>query len=392
MKKPSVVMTLDDKKKWTAGMAAFRKRHNLSLREFAIECGGADSGVSKATAERICNGLITIDHASRIKSAVIDHLHSFLNRRGLSEREVTNQLKSISTGEEYKAVIAHKLSLPFPVQQFYGLRRDPFGPMSDPLSAADAFTSPDLDRIAEATEDTINYQGFTAVVGTTGSGKSFVQKRLDETIKKSNGRMRLFYPDFAEMHKVGSGAVVAWVLERFDKKPRQRLVLAYDQLRKHLQHLFEQDVRIALAFDDAHMLNDEQISALKRFWELGTGGYQRFLGVLLFGQPLLKSRLDDAKFREIAERLTIIEMPSMSRKLAHNYLTYRFRLIGADLDKLFERKALDVIADQAETPLALGNLANAALIKAHGFGERRVLASMIESSNEPRVRAVRRAS
>jgi type II secretory pathway predicted ATPase ExeA len=162
---------------------------------------------------------------------------------------------------------------------------------------------------------------------------------------------------------------------------------------KHLEHLNEQGHRVALAFDEAHRLNDDELSALKNFWELGAGGYQRFLGVLLFGQPLLKSRLDDYRFREIAERIEVIDMPEMTGKYAQEYLAHRLRLAGGDVDKLFERKAIDLLAAQAETPLALGNLANTALLKAHKLGERRVLASFLQSEiGEPRVRAIRRAS
>lgn len=393
MKKASSLMTEDDKRKFCAGVSALRERFDLSLRDLSLACGGTKAGVSKATAERICNGKITIEHASRIKPSVVEHLHSFLRRRNLTEREVTNQLKSISTGEEFKSMIVAKTPLPFPVQQFFNLRRDPFDPSkSDPRDTSEAFTSPALNQIAAAVEDAINYQGFKAVIGPVGSGKTQMKKRIVETVACSNGRMRLLFPDFSDMKRVNSGAVVAYVLESFDKQPRQRLVLAFEQLRRHLGHLNEQGIRVALAFDEAHRLNDDELSALKNFWELGAGGYERFLGLILFGQPLFKSRLDDLKFREIAERIDVIEMPEMTVKYAQDYLAHRLRLAGGDVDKLFERKAVELLAAQAETPLALGNLANAALIKSHKLGERRVLASFIESDREPRIRSVRRAS
>lgn len=102
MKKASSLMTEDDRRKFTKGVLALRERFDLSLRDLSIICGGTKAGVSKATAERICNGKITLEHASRIKPVVIEYLHSFLRRRGLTESEVVNQLKSISTGQEFK--------------------------------------------------------------------------------------------------------------------------------------------------------------------------------------------------------------------------------------------------------------------------------------------------
>jgi hypothetical protein len=96
-------MTKDEARKFCAGVAALRTHFDLSLLDLSKVCGGVKSGVSKATAERICNGKISLEHASRIKPVVIEHLYSFLRRRGLTDKEVSNQLKSISTGEEYIA-------------------------------------------------------------------------------------------------------------------------------------------------------------------------------------------------------------------------------------------------------------------------------------------------
>jgi type II secretory pathway predicted ATPase ExeA len=394
MKKGSSLMTKDEAHKFSAGVAALRERFELSFRQLSDACGGTKAGVSRATAERLVSGKLNVTHASKIKPLVIQNLHNFLRRRGLTEKEATNQLKSISTGEEFKSMLIPKTTLPLNVQQFFNLRRDPFDPSkSDPRDISEAFTSPALERIAAAVEDALNYQGFTAVIGPVGSGKTQMKKRIVEMVARTNGRMRLLFPDFSEMKRVNSGAVVTYVLESFAQKPRRGLVQSFEQMRRHLEGLNDKGICIALAFDEAHRLNDDELSALKNFWELGTGGYQRFLGVILFGQPLFKSRLDDYKFREIAERVEVIDMPEMTTKYAQEYIAHRLRLAGGDIEKLFERKAIELLAAQAETPLALGNLANAALVKAHRLGERRVLASFIETENgQPRVRAMRRAS
>ena len=376
-------------------ISAFRRRYQLSYREFSLLCGGSSAQVSKATIGRICNGE-TVGHFSKILPALMSGISTHLKDLNKSTQESEQEMEAIFGKKEKTVMIIPKTTLSFPAQQFFGLRRDAFDPSkSDPRDPSEAFTSPALDRIAAAVEDTINYQGFTAIVGEVGSGKTQMKKRIVEMVARTDGRMRLLFPDFTEMKRVNSGAVVAYVLESFDKQPRQRLVLALEQLRRHLGHLNEHGFRVALAFDEAHRLNDDELSALKIFWELGTGGYQRFLGVVLFGQPLLKSRLDDYKFREIAERVTLIDMPEMTSKYAHEYMAHRLRLAGGDVDKLFERKAIELLASQVKTPLALGNLANAALDKAYRLSQRRVLAAFIESetsNGQARVRAIRRAS
>lgn len=385
----SSTMTADDLRKFSAGIAAFRKRFNLSIREMAVACGGAEAGVSKATAERLINGDLNIAYASKIKTAVIQSLSLFLQRRGLSETEVASQLKTISTGEEYQAMISPRTTLPPDVARFFGLRRDPF--TSAPRAASEVFTTPALDNIAAQIEDAINYQGFAAVVGDIGSGKSLLKQRTMDTVEKSGGKIRLLWPEFFEMERVQAGAIVSFVLESFDQKPRRSLVAAREQLRHLLAHLNEQGIRVAIGFDECHHLSDTTLSALKNFWELGSGGYQRYLGVVLFGQPLFKSKLNDYRFREIAERVEVIEMPALA-KHAWDYVAHRVKTAGGDAEKIFERDAIKRLSEQATTPLALGNLANNALLKAYQLGEQKVLAAFIETKDgEPRVRSMRRA-
>ena len=85
-------------------------------------------------------------------------------------------------------------------------------------------------------------------------------------------------------------------------------------------------------------------------------------------------------------------MPSFEN-VAWEYVAHRVRIAAGDVDKLFERGAVKRLAKQAATPLALGNLANAALLRAHNLGERKVVAALVNSDDgEPEVRAIRGAS
>ena len=83
-------------------------------------------------------------------------------------------------------------------------------------------------------------------------------------------------------------------------------------------------------------------------------------------------------------------MPSFE-KAAWDYIEHRLRIAGSSAEKLFEREAVKLLSKHAATPLALGNLANAALLKAHMLGENKVLAAFLKGGDgEAQVRAVRR--
>jgi type II secretory pathway predicted ATPase ExeA len=78
--------------------------------------------------------------------------------------------------------------------------------------------------------------------------------------------------------------------------------------------------------------------------------------------------------------------------MATDYINHRISLAGGNADKLFESRAIQVIAGQASTPLAIGNLANRALIEAYKKGEARVLARFLERDTDPKVRQLKKVA
>lgn len=385
------LLTPDELTKFATGIAALRTRYDLSVREMAAVCGGNAAGISRATTDRLCNNTLNAAYATKLRPTILSSLEIFLRRKGKTDAEIINELNTLTTGEDYMPAITPRTVLPLDVQAHFGLRRDPF--TAQPRRREEVFTNPALDRIVGAVEDAINYQGFLAVIGEIGSGKSLLKQRVMETVENSDGRMKLLFPEFFEMERVQSGGITNFMLESFNQKPRRNLVAARKQLLDLLTHLHDQDIRVALAFDECHHLADNVLSALKNFWELGSGGYTRYLGVVMFGQPLFKGRLSDYRFREIAERLDLVEMPALG-KTAWDYVAHRLKSAGVTPELIFERKAVELLAAQASTPLALGNLCNSALVKAHRLDENKVLAAFItdKANDEPRVRSMRKVS
>lgn len=374
-----------------AGLTAFAKRYGLSSRRLSSACGGSAAGVSKSSADRIMRGVAELRLREADRIVIMNNVRRFLSNLEKSPDEIEAELQQIFTIQEVATVIAARTILPLDTQQHFRLRRDPF--TGDPRSSAEVFASAPLNSILERVADTINYQGFTAVIGEVGSGKTILKHRVMEMADKSNGRMRLLWPKFSDMERVAPGAIVSFILESFEQKVRRGLVASQRQLEVLLANLHEQGVRVALGFDECHHLNDTTLIALKNFYELGTGGFEKYLGIVLFGQPrFVNGRMQDVQFREIAERLDIMHMPKLG-KHAWEYVTHRIKVAGGDAEKLFERAAITRLAEQASTPLAIGNLANAALIKAHQSGENKVQAAMIKKTDaEPGVLGMRRAS
>jgi type II secretory pathway predicted ATPase ExeA len=383
---------------WGEGLEGFRLRHKLSIRDLAGICGGSPKGMSKSTVARICRGIAEPRFIEKVKPGVLDSLRTYLSNQRVSKAQIEEELRTIFVEEEMKEMITQRSALPLEVQRYFGLRRDPF--TGDPRSATEVFTTPKLNDIASQIEDAINYQGFLAVIGEIGSGKSLLKRRTMETVKNSSGKLKLFWPEFFNQEKVHAGSIVSFILHSFDQSAPRDLVQRAGKLKNLLSDLSKEGVRVALGFDECHHLHDDLLTALKNFWELGSGGYDRFLGVVLFGQPQFEGRLREHRFREIVERIEIARVPGLG-KSAWDYVSHRIKTAGGDADRLFDRGAVSAITRLAESaspgslccPLALGNLANALLIKTHKLGEKKALADFVESneSGEPRVRAMRKA-
>lgn len=279
--------------------------------------------------------------------------------------------------------ITARTTLSDEMQEHFGLRRDPF--TGDPRSTEEAFTNAKFDRLMLRLQDAAEYQQFVAVLAPVGAGKTTLKRRLDAYATANNGRLKLIYPRFADMSRVTASGIVGLILEEFDVKPRRSLMAAQRQLEQLLDDKAKRKIKVALVIDEAHAVTDGTLKAFKNFYELGRG-FDRYLGLLLFGQPKLERRLEAATFREIAERLELLPLPRFA-DYAADYLAHRLRVAGGDIKQLFEPEAVNLLIAKAETPLALGNLANDALIKAANAGQKIVYAGMLEE-NKPRLARV----
>ena len=365
-----------------AAFKQFLARHDCGVRAFAAFCR---ANLSKTTIHRLTleDSTLSPNFLEQIRPHLINEVRRFCEERGVEPAEITETLSSIFQ-EEFEPMITERSKLDYDVLDFFGLDRDPFALEADPRSPEEAYTHKDLDRIVRRVEDAIKYQGFIAVIGPVGAGKTSLKNRVADKLNKQ-GKTRLLWPRFADMKRLNAGGIVHFILEEFGQKGRARLPLAQRQLEHLLEQMSDAGERVALCFDECHRLDDRTLSALKNFYELGTGGYVKFLGLILFGQPSFKHRLRDEQFREITERVEIQDMPSIA-KAAADYLGHRLALAGGSVEKLFEPAAISIIASQASTPLALGNLANRALIEAYKKGEKRVLARFLDKDHEPQTR------
>lgn len=383
---------------WGRRLDRFRVKYQLSLRDLESVIDGV---LKKSALDALLSGESMPRMDSVIRPAIAVRLRIWLKEKKklgklAIERELLEIFHEPVCQKENEPVLSRRTELPVDVQRYFGLAFDPF-PNEPPRSKKETFTNRDLDKIAGRLEDAVNYQGFTALIGDSGSGKSFMRRRLVQTCRDSNDRMKLLWPEFSNMSKVHDGSICTFILREFGQPNPRDLVDRYRKLKSLLEGCANAGKRIALGFDECHKMDPRVLRALKNFWEIGSGGYERWLGLVLFGQPPMLDLLNDVSFHEITKRLNVIKMPNLGKD-AFAYCAHRLKLAGGNAEKVIEPAAISKLATIDSTPLGLGNLVNLALIEAHKISERRVHLGVLKASDDirrvlegPNVRSARRS-
>lgn len=384
---------------WTRRLDKFRIRFGLSERDLS----GLLTGIfGKSQMHDVLSGKKKPRCENLVKQPIAQRLRQFMRvERNMKPLEIEREIVTIFNDpvlieKENESMLTQRTTLPKPAQNFFGLRRDPF--TSDPLDHSEVFTTPHLNRIVENLLDAIKYQGFCAAIGEVGSGKSMLKRRLMDQCQRSKGALAILWPQFFNMEKVHAGSICSYVLRQFNQTAPRDLVARAERLKELLGSLADEGHRVALGFDECHRLHPNLLTALKNFWELGSGGFDRYLGLVLFGQPHFEGILRQPNFREIYERLDILRVPSLGKD-AESYLEKRLSVVGGKLDKLFEPAAVTRLVKLANgkdaiatTPLALGNVANAAMLESFKLQQRRVPADLIpEMNGHSKIRGMRKA-
>lgn len=379
-------------------LARFCRRHNLSYQKLSDICGNAPN-LSKSSLGRLGKNQIE-DHEleAGMKTALAGILPQYLLGLGLSAAEIDDELLQIFTNGEYQPMINQRTVLPEHVQNFFNLSGDPFS--KPPSNRDEVFISPALQEVVDRALDIIRYphkNSFCYISGDIGSGKTVVRAIIEDEVQRDK-KLALIFPETADMSRVTPASISRAILEHYDVNgiPNDA-VQRFKKVKNTLLRVYNEGIRSALGFDECHRLNDAALSSLKNFLEMNSGGFQQRLAIILFGQPSIEARLREFRFREVVERITPIHMPEFSESAA-DYLRHRLALVGGNSEDLFDADAIALIVQQAKTPLALGNIANSAMIiSAEEFKNPQVIGEAIKTKmyftkSEQKAVPTRRAS
>lgn len=372
------------------GVRAFCEEHGISLRKLSGLC----ENFSKTAAGRFLSGTTTNAVVDRVRPCISAGLVAHLESRHYSATEIEQELSHIFDPKEFTSMIANRCPLSPEAQRHFGLKFDPFDVDHLP-TANEIYTNTELDNVVARLKDAVHFRRFVSVIGGVGTGKTLLKLRLAHELGEDTDKpAHLLYPEFFDMEEVTVHGIANKILAELGQRIPQNKEARVTRIREVLTQMQQEGIGVAIVLDECHRLRDKVISSLKNFWEMTNGRSSRLLGVILFGQPsFVDARLRDVKFKEIRQRVQIIQMPEFSAgpqasslpvsvpsvvnsSSASAYIAHRLHLAGGKVDQLFDEKAIERICLNAPTPLALGNVTNEALMHAYELEETKVTASM----------------
>lgn len=377
-----------------SALQQFKNEAGLSFRQLANLCGGPAAGANQTVLRKLCTGAADPKTVNRLRPLLLKGVEecAFISRQRRDEllKSLAAELSAAPTEEE-EDIMNGRTILQLPAIQHFDLRRDPFGPVR---SAEDVFLTPALRTILTHVNDAIEYREFRAVIGPVGAGKTVLRQLLqDMVVNQTNGSTVLVWPTTTDMRHLSVKSIETAIYDEFGEDIPSNSTRRHKRLVQILDRERHNKVRVTLCFDEAHDLTDRTLLKLKDFYEMGYG-FNRYLGVLMFGQPPLLTRLkSDLRFREIFERMDISQVEGFSAENAWQFVAHRISRAGGNVDGLIDREVVVRLALSNPTPLSLGNACNAAMMKAWQLGEPRVTMAMMDFGDhgEPR-RSVRKTA
>lgn len=189
----------------------------------------------------------------------------------------------------------------------------------------------------------VKQNGFVAVTGQPGMGKSFIKEMALGALHETKGRYEVIdFPAMAKNREI-TGAIMSTMIRGLSaERPRGDIIARTTQLTRILLDV-SRTRRIILAIDEAHDLHPDTLYGLKKMHELGREGTSLFT-ILLFGQPKLLSMIAP---RELCQRISSYGVEELTEEEAADFLElWGVSIPGA---KAFDR----FYSHSGKTPLSI---------------------------------------
>lgn len=218
-----------------------------------------------------------------------------------------------------------------------------------------------------------------AVCGVVGSGKTVTLRRLQQQLMDDN-KIIVARSLSVDKQSVRLATLINALFYDLAQDKQVQIPKQGERRERELQEPVKKDKRpVALFVDEAHDLNGNTLTGLKRLMEVVEDGGGR-LSVVLAGHPKLRNDLRRPTMEEIGYRTDIFTLDGITGS-QREYIQW---LLKTSTDKgkpedILTPEAVDLLAMKLRTPLQVQLHLTLAMEAGYQTGEKPITATLVES-------------
>lgn len=275
----------------------------------------------------------------------------------------------------------------------------PGDPFTEEISSSDdIFRGTDVNEIREQLWRCSKRHSLTALLGESGSGKTWLRQDLEDRINRSREKVRIIRPLTLDAGRITANTICGSIIQ--DIAPGSKIPATPENQARRARALLIGSVQEGwhnvLIFEEAHKLTTDALRSIKVVSEL-QDGFKRLLSIVMIGQnpefDLLLNELANPRARELIKRVTKIYMKPLHTNALKPFLKHKFERAGGDVARVLDESAYGaILADRIKMdqrtkrtfndchPLAVQNLLTLAMNEAAVLGAPRVTADIVVSA------------
>jgi general secretion pathway protein A len=255
-------------------------------------------------------------------------------------------------------------------ERFYGLQERPFDLSPNPRFLC--FTPQHREALAHLEYGLAGRPGVTVLIGEAGTGKTTLVRKA---LQASGGDATIVHLTNPTLTRAEFYEYIAGSFGFSPEAGRSKI-----QFLRELEEALNNDLgpKLALVVDEAQSVPYELLEEIRLLTnaESTTG---RSVAVILAGQPELGRRLDEARLRQLKQRVILrCELTPLSLKDTASYISARVKTAGGEATQLFTRDAVIAIHQHSNgIPRVISVICDNALVNGFAADQKPVGASAV---------------
>jgi general secretion pathway protein A len=257
---------------------------------------------------------------------------------------------------------------------YFGFREKPFSVTPDPRFF---YTNPGYqEAYANLIYAIRERRGFVMLTGEVGTGKTTLLRRLMENME-SNVRFVFFYNTTLTFEEFLSFTCDELGLHVKEGGRLQKI----QALNEYLLTQLAKGGTVVLLIDEAQNLGEEVLENLRLLSNLETSS-EKLLQIALVGQPELETKLEQAKLRQLKQRIAIqCRLSRLNDEEVGPFINYRLNAVGYKRQQLFTPDAVQEIAFYSKGfPRLINILCDNALLITYATSQKKVTADIVKEA------------